>query len=100
MSVMSSRVSEVLVQQHRGEGQPPAAVEIGVGIATGPVIAGGFGGHGRMGYSVHGDTVTLAGRIHALSPQYGPAVIVADETRQFGRPQLRLSGSRLYRGGQ
>ena len=83
MSVMSSRVSEVLAQQHRGEGAAPAAVEIGVGIATGPVIAGGFGGHGRVGYSVHGDAVTLAGRIQASSPQYGPAVIVADETRQL-----------------
>jgi adenylate cyclase len=81
MSVMSSRVSEVLAQQHQGGGKTPAAVEIGVGIATGSVIAGGFGGHGRIGYSVHGDTVTLAGRIQALSPQYGPAVIVADETK-------------------
>jgi adenylate cyclase len=81
MSVMSSRVSEVLAQQHRGDGQPPQAVEIGVGIATGNVIAGGFGVHGRMGYSVHGDAVNLAGRIQALSPQYGPAVVVADETK-------------------
>ena len=83
MSVMSSRVSEVLAQQHRGEGVAPAAVEIGVGIATGNVIAGGFGGHGRIGYSVHGDTVNLAARVQALSPQYGPAVVVADETRQM-----------------
>jgi adenylate cyclase len=83
MSVMSSRVSEALVQQHHGEGPAPAAVEIGVGVATGGVIAGGFGVHGRMGYSVHGDPVTLAGRIQALSPQYGPAVIVAEDTRQL-----------------
>jgi adenylate cyclase len=82
MSVMSSRVSEVLAQQ-QGDAKPATAVEIGVGIATGSVIAGGFGGHGRIGYSVHGDTVALAGRIQTLSPQYGPAVIVADETRQL-----------------
>ena len=58
-------------------------MEIGVGVATGPVIAGGFGGDGRVGYSVNGDAVTLAQRIQALSHQYGPALIVADETRRL-----------------
>jgi len=58
---------------------PP--LEIGIGIATGAVIAGGFGGAGRMGYSVTGAVVQSAGRIQALSHQYGPAVIVAEETQ-------------------
>ena len=62
-----------------GDARP---IEIGVGIATGPVIAGGFGGYGRMGYSVHGEAVTLAQRLQALSPQYGPALIVAESTRR------------------
>jgi adenylate cyclase len=77
MSMMASRVSEE-VALARGTAQ---TLEIGVGIATGPVIAGGFGGAGRMGYSVTGGVVQLAGRIQALSPQYGPAVIVAEETQ-------------------
>jgi adenylate cyclase len=76
MAVMAARVSDELAD---GMGR---AIEIGVGIATGPVIAGGFGGHGRMGYSVHGDAVTLAQRIQALSHQYGPALIVAEATRR------------------
>ncbi len=70
-----------MVQQRRRDGAPLPPVEIGVGIATGPAIAGGFGGHDRMGYSVNGDPVTLAGRIQGLSHQYGPAVIVSDATR-------------------
>jgi adenylate cyclase len=77
MSVMASRVSEEVALARGG----PQTLEIGVGIATGPVIAGGFGGAGRMGYSVTGGVVQLAGRIQALSPQYGPAVIVAEETQ-------------------
>jgi len=77
MSVMASRVSEEV-----GLARKTAPVlEIGIGVATGPVIAGGFGGAGRMGYSVTGGVVQLAGRIQALSPQYGPAVIVAEETQ-------------------
>jgi adenylate cyclase len=77
MSVMVSRVSEEVAL---ARGAAPS-LEIGVGIATGPVIAGGFGGAGRMGYSVTGGVVQMAGRIQALSPQYGPAVIVAEETQ-------------------
>jgi adenylate cyclase len=81
MAIMSSRVTEDLAQQKYGE-EPPPLVEIGVGIATGPVIAGGFGGYGRMGYGVNGDAVSLAQRIQTLSLQYGPALIVADETKR------------------
>lgn len=72
IATMASRINEIL----------PQGVEIGVGIATGPVIAGGFGGHGRTGYSVHGEAVTLAGRLQALTHQYGQTLIVADETRR------------------
>jgi adenylate cyclase len=77
MSVMASRISEEIALEG-GPGMPP--LEIGVGVATGAVIAGGFGGAGRMGYSVNGGVVQLAGQIQALSPQYGPAVIVAENT--------------------
>lgn len=72
IATMASRINEVL----------PQGVEIGVGIATGPVIAGGFGGHGRTGYSVHGEAVTLAGRLQALTHPYGQTLIVDDETRR------------------
>ena len=81
MAIMSSRVTEQLAQHHLGEGAPPM-VEIGVGVATGSVIAGSFGGAGRVGYSVNGDAVQMAQRIQALSDQYGPALVVADETRR------------------
>jgi adenylate cyclase len=82
MSIMSSRVSDALLQQTRANGEKLPAVEIGVGIATGEVIAGAFGGHNRMGYSVHGEAVALAQRIQALSHQYGPSVIVSEATRE------------------
>ena len=76
MSVVASRVSEQIALERGGL----SPLEIGVGVATGPVIAGGFGGAGRMGYSVNGGVVQLAAQIQALSPQYGPAVIVAENT--------------------
>ena len=81
MAMMAARVNETLSNHMMADGTPLPALEIGVGIATGPVIAGSFGGHGRMGYSVNGEAVTLAGRIQELSHQYGPSVIVSDSTR-------------------
>jgi adenylate cyclase len=57
-------------------------VEIGIGIATGPVIAGGFGRHGRLRYGVNGDAVRLASLLQVLSRNYGPTVIAAEETQR------------------
>jgi adenylate cyclase len=81
MAAMAARVNDSLMARTRADGTPLPLLEIGVGIATGPVIAGAFGGHGRMGYSVNGEAVTLASRIQALSHAYGPAVIVSNTTK-------------------
>jgi adenylate cyclase len=81
MAIMAARVNEELAQEYRGPDAPPL-VEIGIGIASGQVIAGGFGGYGRMGYSVHGGAVTMAGHVQALSHQYGPALIAAEDTKR------------------
>src|SRR3569833_303525 len=71
-----TRAMEELAQQ------AAPAMEIGMGIATGPVIAGGFGASGRMGYSVHGDPVTLTQSLLALSHLYGAGLIVSEETKR------------------
>ncbi len=81
MAIMSSRVTESLAALHAGADAPPM-VEIGVGVATGAVVAGAFGGAGRMGYSVNGDAVVLAQRIQAMSYLYGPALIIADDAKR------------------
>jgi len=78
MAVAWERVTEELAQQAGGA----SALEMGVGIATGPVIAGGFGTSGRMGYGVHGDAVSLAQSLQTLSHLYGTALIVAEETKR------------------
>jgi adenylate cyclase len=54
---------------------------VSVGIATGAVIAGAFGGHGRLGYGVHGNTVALAEKIQSVAAHHAAPLIVASETR-------------------
>ncbi|HKU54036.1 MAG TPA: CHASE2 domain-containing protein, partial [Rhizomicrobium sp.] len=61
--------------------EPP--VRIGVGIATGPVVAGGFGGHGHMTYGVQGDAVLLAHKFRSLARSYNVPLIVSEQTRRL-----------------
>ena len=57
-------------------------MEVSLGIATGAVIAGGFGGASRMGYGVHGGAVSLAQQIQGLAHHYGLTLVVAEETKR------------------
>jgi adenylate cyclase len=82
MTERMAAINEELTQERRSDGVPLAPVEIGIGIATGQAIAGGFRAHGRTAYSVNGDCAIVANRVQALSAQYGPAVIVSETTRK------------------
>ena len=82
MTERLASINDELTQERRGDGVPFAPVEVGIGIATGQAIAGGFRAHGRTAYSVSGDCVIVANRVQALSSQYGPAIIVSETTRK------------------
>jgi len=60
---------------------PP--VLISAGIASGPVIAGGFGGQGHLAYGVQGETKALAHKIRALGRNYHAPLIVSEQTRRL-----------------
>lgn len=56
-------------------------LQISVGLASGEVIAGNFGG--SAGYSVRGDAPLLAERIRSLAHRYGAPLLAAAETRRL-----------------
>ncbi len=60
--------------------------QMGIGIATGTVIAGGLGSEDRVHYTVVGDTVNTAQRCHQISRELGgTALVIADPTyRKLG----------------
>jgi len=82
MTVALAEVNERLSRERRVDGTAYDPVEIGIALATGPAIAGAFGSGSRLAYSVTGDCTVLVERIRTLSPHYGPAVVVSDDTRK------------------
>ncbi|WP_234660896.1 adenylate/guanylate cyclase domain-containing protein [Agromyces marinus] len=55
-------------------------LESGVGIATGPAIAGNIGGRERIEYTVMGDTVNLAARLEDKTKDVGAPILMSAET--------------------
>ncbi|MBL6851950.1 MAG: adenylate/guanylate cyclase domain-containing protein [Alphaproteobacteria bacterium] len=77
-----AKINEVVTHERRNDGVAFPPVEVGIGVSTSQAIAGGFGAHGRTAYSVTGDCAVVASRVQQLSAQYGPAVIVTEDTRK------------------
>ena len=81
------------VNKHRSE-EGRQSFEMGIGISTGAVIAGGLGSEDRVHYTVVGDTVNTAQRIQQITRDLGgTALVVSDPTyRKLGsvRHQFRF----------
>ncbi|HET9074559.1 MAG TPA: adenylate/guanylate cyclase domain-containing protein [Solirubrobacteraceae bacterium] len=56
-------------------------LEIGIGLNSGPVLAGNVGGGGRFEFSVIGDTVNVAARVEAATRETGDTILVSESTR-------------------
>lgn len=90
-----------LAQLNR-EQQRPTPLRIGMGIATGPVVAGNVGSPERLNYTVLGDTVNVASRLQGLTKEYQVPLVVSGPTYEQVATKFscRLLGKVAVRGRQ
>jgi len=76
-------------------------LSVGVGLNSGPVVAGNVGGAGRLEFSVIGDAVNIAARVESATRQTGDLVLLTGQTLALldgdhgefvARPGLSLKG--------
>jgi adenylate cyclase len=65
-------------------------IRIGIGIATGQVIAGYTGTMQRATYTCVGDTVNLAARLEAYTKTVGKPILIDEATRRALKEELKV----------
>jgi len=73
----------------------------GIGIHSGPVLAGNVGSSKRKAYSMLGDTVNLASRLQVLNKKLATDILISGETRNrlvSSTIRLRPMGQHTVKG--
>lgn len=77
-------------ERHKLEERGLPRLNIGVGIASGPIVAGNIGSPERMEYTAIGDTVNFAARLESLNKALGTSIIVSEATHAVLDPGLNF----------
>jgi adenylate cyclase len=78
LDIRLPRVNEWMEEQGVGH-----EFQIGIGLNSGPVMAGNLGSQRRLEYTTIGDTVNTAARLEGMTKGSGHSLFVADSTREL-----------------
>ena len=71
---------EALNARFSAKGWP--AIQIGIGLNTGPMSVGNMGSEFRVAYTVLGDAVNLGSRLEGLTKAYAVSILASESTRE------------------
>jgi len=80
--VATEMIRELASFNQRRQEQRLEPINIGIGIATGEVLAGSLGSRRRLEYTVIGDNVNLAARLEGANKHYGTTILLAASTAE------------------
>lgn len=91
----SEMIETVNAQQFCGQ-----ALNVRIGIDSGPVVAGAVGAAGRLSYTIYGNPVNLAARLEGMNKEFSTSMLVSENTEKLAGPSanLRLVGQTSIRG--
>lgn len=61
----------------------PEDLRVGIGLNSGPVVAGNVGGAGRFEFGVIGDVVNTAARVEEATRQTGDTILLGERTKEL-----------------
>ena len=77
-AVAAAREIAAVVREQYGD-----ELEIGIGVNSGPVVAGTVGGGGHLEFTVIGDVVNTAARVERVTRETGDDVLLTEATREL-----------------
>jgi adenylate cyclase len=86
-AIQMQKLISAINERRHGRGLP--VIRLGIGIASGEVVAGTIGSPKRMDYTVIGDSVNLAARLEDSTKYYHVDMIVCEKTAAALGPQVK-----------
>jgi adenylate cyclase len=81
----------------RRQGHPLEGFQVGIGIATGPAVAGKIGVHSQAKVGVFGPVVNLASRLEGMTKLLGAAILMDPPTAKAATEQIQPGAARCRR---
>ena len=77
------------LQELNLSGELPVNIKFGVGLNTGPLVAGNIGTKKRFEYTVIGDTVNVASRMESLTKEMDTDILLSEDTyKRLGKEDI------------